>query len=147
MNTTSNTSDGYSVWNDSMVRELKDTLSEQDRIQLHATLKKLTHSEWMGWLESHGEDVAQFLRANSTERNNQTFDGDNARLLLAYGAMMSAQLAGKMDYWFHDPALSVDWKDKRDTRATRGELLWQAGFESWDPWPFDEPALPSPFDD
>ena len=149
MNTPVNTSslDGYSVWQDDMVRELKDALSEKDIKQLHTKLKTLGFSGWMDWLESHGEEIARFLRENPKARSRQKFADAESRLLLTYGAIVHAQLAGKMGYWFHDPALAVGWNDDRDTRATRGQLLWQANFEMWDPWPFDEPPLPSPLAD
>jgi len=143
---TSNSDNGYNIQHDELIIELVYDLLNDDRRQLHAILKSHGLLGWLVWLESHGEQVAQFLMKSPMMRNRRENGVAETRLLLRYGAIVSAQISGKMAHWFHDPALYPDWPNKLETRAARGELLWRAIFENWDPWPFDEPAgLGSPF--
>lgn len=136
----------YNVHEDALVNELLEDISVSELRLLHAMLRELGHDGWMAWLLANLKETSQYVQASQMTRNNQSYADAETQLLLLYGAIHLAQRAGEMAHYFDNPDLLSDCTNPRHRRAARGHLLWQASFEPWNPWPFDEPVeLGNPF--
>ena len=137
---------GYHFYQDAYIKELMDSLSNEDILALHTNLRKLGYSQWTAWLTANAGQVALYLGETDSGRQKMREKDPNPgeHGFLQFGAIWMAQIAAQVS--FEHPAIA-DKNNSRLRRSARGSVClesYRLFFEGIEEWPFDEPPLDNP---
>ncbi len=136
----------YNMYTNAHIKELMDSLSNDDILALHTNLRRLGYSGWTAWLRANIGQVAAY--SGGTDKGRQKMRGKHPNPdehgFLQFGAIWMSQLASQVS--FEHPAVA-EKKDSRLRHSARGEICLEAYrlfLEGIVEWPFDEPPLENP---